>query len=95
MSVTSTQIGSATGQAAAPAPGSTASTFQFIAGWLLLIVILTFINKSRVGHVIIYYSLLLIILLILVTEYTQLAPLLQGIQTIGELDQQPTTGGTF
>ncbi len=68
------------------------NTFQFLAGWLLLIVILSLINKSRVGHVLIYYSLLLIILLILVTEYAQIAPLLSNIQSIGAFNA--ASGGT-
>lgn len=58
-------------------------SYQFVAGWILLFVILTFVNKTRIGHVIIYYSLLLIILLILVTEYQQIVPILNSIQTIG------------
>lgn len=64
------------------------NTFNFVMGWILLITILVFANKSRLGHVIIYYSLLLIILLILVTEYAQLAPLLTSIETVGELQAQ-------
>lgn len=63
------------------------STYAFLAGWVLLIVILMFVNRSRLGHVIIYYSLLLIILFILVTEYQQIAPLIGGIETIGQLKQ--------
>lgn len=63
------------------------ATYQFVLGWILIIAVLVLINKTRLGHVIIYYSLLLIILLILVTEYKQLAPLFAGIETIGEYNQ--------
>ena len=98
-STTISPVGSATGQAAKVAPSqSTAGTFGFVAGWILLIVILTFVNRTRIGHVLIYYSLLLIILLILVTEYTQIAPLLLNIETVGQFNQEtaPTAaGGTF
>ncbi len=71
-------------------------TYKFVASWILIIVILSLANRSRIGHVIIYYTLLLVILFILVTEYRQLAPLLIP-QTIGELQQQsdktiPITG---
>lgn len=59
-------------------------SFQFVAGWILLITILVLANKSHIGHVIIYYSLCLMILLILVTEYQQIVPLLNAVQTIGE-----------
>jgi ABC-type transport system involved in cytochrome bd biosynthesis fused ATPase/permease subunit len=67
------------------------TTFTFIAGWILLILILVLANQSRLGHVIIYYSLLLMILFILVTEYQQLTPFFSGFETIGQLQQQPTT----
>ncbi len=60
-------------------------TYRFVAGWLLIIVILVAANKTRLGHVIIYYALLLMILLILVTEYQQISPLLQ-VQSIGQLN---------
>jgi hypothetical protein len=62
-------------------------TFRFVVSWVLFIALLTLANRSRLGHVIIYYSLLLAILLILVAEYKQITPYLTGIQTIGQLDQ--------
>jgi hypothetical protein len=72
-------------------------TFNFIASWVLLIGILVLVSKSRIGYVIIYYSLLLMILLILLTEYQTFVPYLNNIQTIGQFDaslNQNTTGGT-
>lgn len=65
-----------------------ASTFRFIVGWILLITILTFVNTTRLGHVIIYYALLLMILFILVTEYAQIVPYLNAIQTIGQFNSK-------
>jgi hypothetical protein len=62
-----------------------AVTFQFVAGWILLIVLLTAAAQTRIGYVIIYYSLILMILLILVTEYQQIVPLL-NFETIGQLN---------
>lgn len=56
-------------------------TYQFVAGWIVLIVVLMFINKTRVGHVLIYYGLMMLILTVLVLEYKVLAPLVGGIQT--------------
>jgi hypothetical protein len=69
-------------------------TFNFIAGWILLITILVFASKSRIGYVIIYYSLLLMILFILLTEYQQISPLLDSIQTVGQFNstQEKTVG---
>lgn len=66
-----------------------ASTFQFLLGWVLLLIILFFINKSRLGHVIIYYSLLLLILFLIVVEYKQIAPILASVETIGQFNAGP------
>lgn len=62
-------------------------TYNFILGWILLLAILALINRSRIGHSIIYHALLLMILLVIVTEYKQFAPLWSGIMTIGEYNQ--------
>jgi hypothetical protein len=59
-------------------------TFRFVVGWTLLIVLLVFANQTRLGHVILYYSLLLMILLIIVSEYQRIVPLL-NFQTPGQL----------
>jgi ABC-type transport system involved in cytochrome bd biosynthesis fused ATPase/permease subunit len=67
-------------------------SFQFIASWALLIAILVMANKTRIGHVLIYYSLLLMILFILVSEFRQVAPLLSGIMTIGEVNSAAPGG---
>lgn len=63
---------------------TTQSTFQFVLSWIVVITLLTLANKTRVGHVIIYYALLLFIIFILVAEYKQIAPLISGIQSIGQ-----------
>jgi hypothetical protein len=59
-------------------------TYRFVASWILIFTLLVFANKSRIGHVIIYYTLLLAILFILVTEFRQIAPFLIPT-TVGEL----------
>jgi len=58
-------------------------TYTFIVGWILLLILLLLANRTRIGHVLIYYSLLLMILLILVAEYKQFVPFF-NFQTIGE-----------
>lgn len=75
--------------ASVPSGDKEEPTYKFVAGWILLIVLLTVAAKTRVGYVIIYYSLMLIILLILVTEYQQIAPLL-NVQTIGVFNSSNT-----
>jgi hypothetical protein len=62
------------------------NVFTFLLGWALMIVILMLVNKTRLGHVIIYYSLLLAILFILVIEYQSIAPLLTSLQSVGEFN---------
>lgn len=66
--------------------GSEQASFQFVASWVVFLAILIAANKTRVGHVVIYYSLLMMILFILVVEYTQIAPFLNP-PTLGQLQQ--------
>lgn len=65
-------------------------TFQFIAGWLLLLLILYGISRTRVGYVAIYYVLLLAILFLLVTEYAVITPLLNSVQSLGQFNTSTT-----
>lgn len=67
--------------------GNANTVFMFVASWLVIIALLTFINKSRVGHVLIYYSLVLFIILVLVTQYRHFVPLLNN-----QLVIQPVQG---
>lgn len=60
------------------------ATFRFVAGWVLLIILLTFANRTRLGHVILYYGLALMILFVIVTEYQRIIPYL-NFQTPGQL----------
>lgn len=80
--------------APAAAPNLEQNTFMFILGWLVMIVILVGINRTHVGHVIIYYSLLLIILLILATEYQQIVPIFNSITSIGQFNAAQGVGAT-
>lgn len=80
---TTQPVATDTGDAAQPA-NVELSTFRFVAGWILLIVLLTFANRTRLGHVILYYGLALMILFVLVTEYQRIVPFL-NFQTPGQL----------
>jgi len=51
--------------------------YQQVVGWVLALLFLSLIAKSRTGYVIIYYILLLSIFLIVVVEYRTLTPLLK------------------
>lgn len=82
-----TQLGAITG-GSATSTDAEALTWQFVAGWILFLAILKFISMNRLGYVAIYYSLLLLILLLIVSEYTQIVPLLNQVQSIGSFNQR-------
>lgn len=48
---------------------STFSAFRWLLAWGVLVVVLTLLNRTRFGHVLIYYGLILMIVLLLVTSY--------------------------
>ncbi len=66
------------------------SVYNQVAGFVLLMVLLMFANKTRLGHTIIYYSLLLLILSILLAEAPMYAALLGNLKFSG--GSQPTAG---
>jgi hypothetical protein len=67
--------------------------FAQVAGFMLLIVMLTFANRTKIGHVIIYYSLLLMILTIVVTEAPAYAALLGNMAFSPHAGSLPNTSG--
>lgn len=57
------------------------ATFKWIVGWMLALVLLAVLNQTRLGHVMIYYSLILMIVLVTVIE----APAIAGyIGSVGK-----------
>ena len=58
-------------------------TYKWLLAWAIAIVALTLLNKSRLGHVFIYYWLVLLIFFLVVTQYkfivAALAPLGQQV----------------
>lgn len=67
--------------------------FAQVAGFTLMLVLLTLANRTRIGHVIIYYSLLLMILVILVSEAPQYAALLGNMTFSPAAGSIPNTSG--
>jgi hypothetical protein len=57
------------------------ATYKWLLAWIVAIVILTLINKTRVGHVFIYYWLWLLILFLFVTQYQFMANALEPLGT--------------
>ena len=58
-----------------------ATTYNWIAGWVLFIAILAVLAQSDTGHNIIYYSLLLIIVVLMVTQYQRIVTVLAPVGT--------------
>jgi hypothetical protein len=56
----------------------TEGTYKWLLGWGLIIVLLIAGNKSRAGHVILYYSLVLMVLFMVVTQ----GPFITGHLTV-------------
>jgi hypothetical protein len=45
--------------------------WKWISGWIILLIILWGINRTRLGHTVMYYSLCLMILFTLVSQYKE------------------------
>lgn len=70
-----------------PAPGGKhppagPSAFAWLFAWLLLGVILTLLNRTRLGHTAIYYTLLLLIFFVLVSNYRFITNALAPFSTL-------------
>ena len=66
------------------------ATFTFLVSWVLWLVGLSVFSKTRVGYVLLYYSLLLMILFILLSEYKNLTPYITGILSIRDFNKKYT-----
>lgn len=54
--------------------------YNIIAGYALLLGILLFIDKTKWGHPIVYYSLVLLIVGLLLANSPQIASIINGVQ---------------
>lgn len=68
-------------QQAAPATmaSSGASTYRWLLAWAVVLVLGGLANRSRVGHVAIYYALVLALFFLFVTQFQWLATVLSPI----------------
>lgn len=81
---------------------SAAVAFAWITAWTVMLVLLFAINRTRIGHTLIYYALVLMIVLLLVTNvgwFVQaLKPFTDAVQgqgvndTAGSEESIPTPG---
>ena len=57
------------------------SAYRLIAAWVVLFVVLWLLNKTAVGHSVLYYLGVMCLLTLLLTNYTALAAVLKPIST--------------
>lgn len=55
------------------------SAYQYLVAWGVIFLILALINRSRIGHAAIYYTLVLAIVLLIVTQADAITSLLTPI----------------
>lgn len=74
--------------AAASNPAQTATTsnvvdntFAWILAWSVMLLFFVLINKTRLGHVLIYYALWLMLTFLVVTQYQAIGNLLKPLGT--------------
>lgn len=67
-----------------------AYTFKWLLAWSMFLLILMLANRTRVGHVTIYYLLVLAALLLLVTQFQWLAKVLTPISSLTLSPSIPT-----
>lgn len=48
-------------------------TFSWLLGWLLFIILLVLLSRTTLGHMLVYYGLLLVLIFLLVTQYKFIA----------------------
>jgi len=75
----------ATGEPAGPSDAggsSTFSSFQWIVAWLVLLILLALLNRTKFGHVLIYYSLVVMLIFLLVTNYKWFAGVMAPFRTL-------------
>ena len=56
------------------------SFYTLFGGYVLFFTFLFLANKTRVGHVVLYYGLILVISSLILSNYTVFTKLLKGIQ---------------
>ena len=59
-------------------------TYQWLLSWVVMIAVLMLLNKTRIGHVFLYYSFALMILLLLVLEYPFISGALLGVSPLSK-----------
>lgn len=84
----STSATKGTGQGQEKQPSAT-TAFQWLLAWGVFLAILAILNRTRIGHLVIYYVLLLAVLFVLVTQYAWIQAALAPIATMNGTRTDP------
>lgn len=71
--------------------GTVGSLTRWIIAWTVGILLIVLLNKSKWGHTIIYYTLILMLLFLFLTQYAWLQWALAPFQTLGQNANTPQT----
>lgn len=61
-------------------PPKVVPAYAYLLAWFMLGVILTLLNRTKLGHAVIYYCLILLIFFVLVSNYRFIASSLRPLQ---------------
>lgn len=61
---------------------SVTTAFQWLLAWAVFLAIMAILNRTRIGHAAIYYTLLLCVLFLVVTQYAWLSAALLPFKTL-------------
>lgn len=70
-----------------------ANVVTWFAAWILIIVALFGLSRSKAGHAAIYYTLWLLVILMIVTHFQQITSTLQSANIANAFATGPVTGG--
>lgn len=70
--------------------GDMQSAYKWVIAWVAIIVLLGVLNRTRLGHVVIYYALALCLCLLIVLEAGNIA---QIFAPLGQTASSSTSGG--
>ena len=73
----------------APPLSGGAATFRWLLAWGVVLMLAGLANRSRVGHLLIYYGLVLMLFLLIVTQYQWFSNALAPITQTGSQGSTP------
>lgn len=69
------------------------SAYMYLAAWALVLIVLFGLSRTKIGYVVIYYTLILAIVFLIVTQYNAIGAVLAPITTQQPAASAPSGGG--